>query len=156
LSPGVEPAIATYRYETFVRRKGWSLSCCAPFERDRFDRDDTPYVAAIDNDDAVCGCARVLGTHRPYLLSEEFSDVMGGVTLPNCETVVELSRLAAELLDARQARQLTRTLLAAGVQCAVEQVATRLITLSPARRRATVASNERQRVSGRAAADYRW
>ncbi|SIT40106.1 Acyl-homoserine-lactone synthase [Paraburkholderia ribeironis] len=136
LPPGVEPAIAAYRYEIFVRQKGWPLSCCAPFERDRFDRIDTRYVAALDNHDAVCGCARLLATHRPYLLSEVFSDVLGGVALPNSKTVVELSRFAARpppshSLDARQTRQLTRALLAACVQCAVEQGATRIITLSP-------------------------
>ncbi|WP_347333173.1 acyl-homoserine-lactone synthase, partial [Ralstonia pseudosolanacearum] len=69
LPEAVDAALAHYRHQIFVGQLGWQLPMAdGRFERDQYDRDDTVYVVARDADGAICGCARLLPTTRPYLL----------------------------------------------------------------------------------------
>jgi acyl homoserine lactone synthase len=90
--------LARYRHRVFVRELGWELPDCgarAEEERDQFDAADTLYVIARHAEHGVCGCARLLPTTRPYLLSEVFSELAGAEGPPCSRTVWELSRFAA-------------------------------------------------------------
>ncbi|MEO7065484.1 MAG: acyl-homoserine-lactone synthase [Rhodanobacter sp.] len=92
-------ALARYRYRVFVEQLGWDLPVVdGCFERDQFDRSDTIYVIARDEDGSICGCARLLPTTRPYLLQELFPFLLAEPTQPPAQDDVwELSRFTANI-----------------------------------------------------------
>lgn len=133
-SPDLEKALAEYRYQIFIERLGWSLPVEDGLERDQFDHPDTLYVMTRDQGGAICGCARLLPTTEPYLLSEIFPHLLGGQPVPRSGDVWELSRFAAATITSGatvDAANNTRSLLAAAVKSAAQQGAKRLITVSP-------------------------
>ncbi|MBL8509853.1 MAG: GNAT family N-acetyltransferase, partial [Chitinimonas sp.] len=87
--------LARYRHRVFVEKLGWQLKCQDGLEFDQFDRPDTLYVVAQDQDDQVVGGARLLPTTRPYLLGEIFPQLLNGQPVPNSSDIWELSRFAA-------------------------------------------------------------
>jgi N-acyl-L-homoserine lactone synthetase len=134
LSPELEIALAEYRHKIFIERLGWSLPVEDGMERDQFDHSDTFYVVAREANGSICGCARLLPTTGSYLLGEVFPELLAGLPAPHAHDVWELSRFAAASADpdlAINAAANTHGLLAAAVACAIEQGATRLITVSP-------------------------
>ncbi|QXI47545.1 MULTISPECIES: acyl-homoserine-lactone synthase [Pseudomonas] len=136
LDASLRSAMAQYRYEVFVRQLGWKLDCEVDSEFDQFDRDDTVYILARDEQKQVVGVARLLSTATPYLLSEVFPELMAGQPLPASEQVWELSRFAA-VGDApcRAKRQISSpnaiALMQATLRCAAAHGARKLITVSP-------------------------
>ncbi|TFW02322.1 N-acylhomoserine lactone synthase [Oxalobacteraceae bacterium OM1] len=133
-APELEHALARYRHDIFIRRLGWKLPVDDGLERDQFDDPDTFYVLSRDAHGAICGCACLLPTTRPYLLSEVFPDLMGGAPLPNGPDVWELSRFSATPADPAcdvDPAANTRLLLAAVVESALHLGARRLISVSP-------------------------
>lgn len=134
LSAELDQAVAQYRHRIFIERLGWSLPVQNGVERDQFDRPDTVYVVSHDRNGAICGCARLLPTTKPYLLSKIFPQLMGGLPSPATDDVWELSRFAAVALAAGNrinAASNTKGLLAAVVSSAAKRGARRLITVSP-------------------------
>lgn len=99
LSTEIDNALARYRYRIFVEQLGWDLPVVdGCLERDQFDRSDTVYVIARDEDGSICGCARLLPTTRPYLLKELFPFLLAEPMQPPEEAGVwELSRFAANM-----------------------------------------------------------
>src|SRR4051812_19964745 len=87
--------LASYRYRVFVEKLGWELDTAKGEERDQFDRPDTVHVLALDDDDAPIGCARLLPTTAPYLLSDVFPQLLNGLAMPRSPQIWELSRFAA-------------------------------------------------------------
>jgi N-acyl-L-homoserine lactone synthetase len=136
LSPGLELALAAYRYEVFIETLGWQLPVENGLERDQFDRPDTLYVIARDANESVCGCARLLPTTQAYLLDEVFPGLMNGAPAPHASHVWELSRFSTKatgetaVLSRDEARRRFCVLFAAVVKAAMEQGATRLITFT--------------------------
>lgn len=127
-----QDAVAQYRHRIFIERLGWPLPVVDAMERDQFDRGDTVYVVGRDERGAICGCARLLPTTRPYLLSEVFPNLVPDSNPPCSPEVWELSRFAAAAGDAGAAAAISsRHLLAAAVAAARERGAARLITVSP-------------------------
>jgi acyl homoserine lactone synthase len=127
-----------YRHRVFVERLGWPLDSQQGCEYDRFDRDDTVYVALVDEQQAILGCARLLPTTRPYLLAEIFPQLLHGAELPRDPQVWELSRFAAMDFSRRSATPLaqfsssaTARLMQESMQCARRLGAARLVTVSP-------------------------
>ncbi|AJX34501.1 N-acylhomoserine lactone synthase BspI1 [Burkholderia oklahomensis] len=124
--------LGLYRHRVFVEQLGWKLpSASEGFERDQYDRDDTVYVVARDDDGEICGCARLLPTTRPYLLEELFPTLVADdMPLPQSATVWELSRFAANAEDPTGGGNpawAVRPMLAAVVECAVRLGAKQLI-----------------------------
>jgi acyl homoserine lactone synthase len=135
-SADIALAIAQYRHKIFIERLGWSLPVENGIERDQFDRTDTVYVIARNAQDEICGCARLLPTTRPYLLSEVFPHLLSGLPMPSNHEIWELSRFAAANVstnteDPETSAANTRRLLAAAVASAARYGAKRLITVSP-------------------------
>lgn len=128
---------AAYRYKVFVERLGWQLSTQDGIEQDQFDRSDTLYVVARNELGEVCGCARLLPTTRPYLLSEVFPQLLNGVPPPSFPEVWELSRFAAIDLNANTTSALGDSspivveLLKEAMACATARGANRLIMVVP-------------------------
>ncbi|HEV2609994.1 MAG TPA: acyl-homoserine-lactone synthase [Noviherbaspirillum sp.] len=134
LTPEFETALAQYRHKIFIERLGWSLPVDDGLERDQFDHPETIYVVTREPDGAICGCARLLPTTEPYLLSEVFRHLMHGQPVPKSRDVWELSRFAAASVKSDSpidAALNTRALLAEAVRTAAAHGAKRLITVSP-------------------------
>jgi len=137
-SRGLATELARYRHRVFVEMMGWELQCKDGLEFDQFDRADTRYVAARDDDGRINGCARLLPTTAPYLLAEVFPQLLNGLPAPCAPDVWELSRFAAVDLAQAAASPLGSYsspvavgLLKAALAAAAEQGATRVITVSP-------------------------
>lgn len=130
--------IARYRYRVFVEKLGWELQCVGGLEYDQFDRDDTVYVVAHDEEGDIVGLARLLPTTRPYLLGEVFPQLMNGQAIPECKTVWELSRFVALDFKAEATTGLMQfsspvavSLMHESIAVASRLGAERLITVSP-------------------------
>lgn len=136
LPPGLEASLASYRHKVFVQTLHWQLPCENELERDQFDRADTVYAVAVDTDGAVCGCARLLPTTKPYLLGEVFPELMNGVPVPCAYDVWELSRFStapsreATTLSREDARDRLCKLLATAIEIVTARGATRLIMVT--------------------------
>jgi len=136
LQSHVEGELAAYRHKVFVEHLGWDLPGAeSGLERDQFDRPDTVYVVAHDEQGQICGCARLLPTTQDYLLGSVFPHLMGG-QIPACSPEIwELSRYSTQAVSAQvpsrdAARERFRVLLRAVAHAAAELGAARLITFS--------------------------
>lgn len=139
LTADVMARLAHFRYRVFVETLGWDLPCQAGQELDQFDREDTLYLV-VREEERVVGTARLLPTHRPYLLGEVFPQLMCGMPLPNTPDIWELSRFTAVDLDERRVGNakvqfspspVTMELLRSTLKVAAEHGVQRLITVSP-------------------------
>jgi len=121
-----------YRYAVFVERLRWALPGAQNgLEIDQFDRPDTIHVMARNEGGHICGCARLLPTVRPYLLSEVFPQLMHGEPLPASDDIWELSRFSAsDLSNVASPTWICREVMAATVTCAIEVGAKRLIAVT--------------------------
>ena len=129
--------VAGYRHQVFVEQLGWALHTENGMESDQFDLPDTVYVTALDDQEHVSGCARLLPTTRPYLLGEVFPQLLNGLTPPCSPEVWELSRFAAVDLknqntspSGQVSSSVVRRLLEESVACATAHGAKRLITVT--------------------------
>ena len=136
LQSGMETQLAAYRHKVFVEQLGWKLPLAeAGLERDEFDRADTVYVIARDNQGKVCGCGRLLPTTKPYLLGSVFPQLMGEQPLPCSTEVWELSRYSTQTVEGNppsheESRRRFRVLLRTIVDTAIARGAQRLITFT--------------------------
>ena len=128
----------SYRYRVFVEALGWDLPCEPHCERDQFDHEHTLYVLACNGRGEIIGTARLLPTHRPYLLKEVFPQLMAGQALPQSAEIWELSRFAAvdlagdgQRVAGQFSSRIAVQLMEAVLRCAAEQGARQLITVSP-------------------------
>ncbi len=138
LSPDVFEGIARYRHKVFVETLGWELPVRAGLELDQFDRADTIYVAARQEDGRLVGAGRLLRTDRPYLLGEVFPQLMGDAEPPRRADIWELSRFAAVDFDDASVHPLRQFsspiavgLLREVLRLAAAHGVVRLITVSP-------------------------
>ena len=138
LRPDLYSKVAHYRHKIFVERLGWQLQTKDGGELDQFDRPDTIYVIAQDDEVQVIGCARLLPTLRSYLLSDIFPQLLNGMEPPRSPDVWELSRFSAVDLNCplhTVRHQFSSTtavrLLKESLDCAGSFGAKRLITVSP-------------------------
>lgn len=136
LKPELWQALLKYRYNVFVEKLGWHLDCAVDEELDQFDRDDTIYVVAQE-DAHIVGVARLLPTHKPYLLGEIFPQAIGTHPLPKAADIWEISRFAAVDLQhqACTGNSLSSptavALLHEVLRVAARNQASQLITVSP-------------------------
>lgn len=138
LRQGLYSKVAHYRHRVFIEQLGWQLPTLGEGEQDQFDRSDTVYVVAQDEDGHIFGCARLLPTTGPYLLSEVFPQLLNGLPRPCSPDIWELSRFASVDFNSRMTLPLGQysssiaiQLLRESIACAAEHGARRLITVSP-------------------------
>jgi acyl homoserine lactone synthase len=138
LPSGLYGSVARYRHRVFVEQLGWQLQTQDGHEIDQFDRPDTVYVVAQDDDGRVFGCARLLPTTRPYLLRDIFPQLLNGLAPPCTADVWELSRFSAVDLVGSATTPVGRFSSMVGIQllqeslaCAAAHGAKRVITVSP-------------------------
>jgi acyl homoserine lactone synthase len=135
---GLYESVARYRHKVFVEQLGWQLETQDGHEFDQFDRSDTIYVVAQDEEGHIFGCARLLPTSRPYLLGEIFPQLLNGLAPPCSPDVWELSRFSAVDLVGSATTPVGRFSSAVGIRllqeslaCAAAHGARRVITVSP-------------------------
>jgi len=138
LSPSLYADLGCYRHEVFVELLQWDLNTPEGIEQDQFDRQDTVYVVARNDEGRINGCARLLPTTKPYLLGEVFPELLNGLTPPSSSDVWELSRFAAvDVSDmpasprGQMSSPIAVALLRDAIQVAARLGAKRLITVSP-------------------------
>lgn len=138
MQPALLADMGRYRHQVFVEKLGWPLRCENSLEYDQFDRPDTVYVLKYEDRGHVGGFARLLPTTSPYLLSEVFSPLMGGQTMPSSPDIWELSRfttMAPEGVTGASQGQFSSPhaadFLSAVLDCAQRHGARKLITVSP-------------------------
>lgn len=101
LSAALEDNLGRYRHEVFIQQLGWQLDSTYALpqrEFDQFDQADTRHILALDPKGQVCGCARLLPTTQPYLLSEVFGFLCDQPS-PRSSDTWEVSRFAARALE---------------------------------------------------------
>ncbi|WP_347905802.1 acyl-homoserine-lactone synthase [Pseudomonas purpurea] len=101
LTPALHDDLGRYRHNVFVKQLGWELNTSSPLpdrEFDQFDHADTRYIIALDRDQRVHGCARLLPTTQPYLLSDVFG-FLCDQAVPRRSDTWEISRFAASALE---------------------------------------------------------
>jgi N-acyl-L-homoserine lactone synthetase len=138
LPEGYYGRVAHYRHRVFVERLGWQLDAHDGAESDEFDRPDTVYVAVEDERGDIVGCARLLPTTQPYLLSERFPQLLNGLAPPHDPAIWELSRFAVMDLNCRATTPLaqfasssTALLMREAMSVAANRGGRRLLTVSP-------------------------
>jgi len=138
LPAGYVARLARYRHRVFIEGLGWPLQASQGLEQDRFDAPSTVYVAVEDEAGQIVGCARLLPTLQPYLLSEVFPQLLPGAVPPRDARIWELSRFAAMDFSqpattplAQFSSSATARLMRGVLDCAARLGATRLITVSP-------------------------
>lgn len=138
MPPDLLNGMARYRYGVFVEKLGWELETRGGLELDQFDRSDTRYLIARNARGEIVGTARLLPTHRPYLLSSVFPQLLGDLPAPCTPRVWELSRFAAVDLRAGHCGPLgldvsptALALLGAAMRVAGRERARRLVSVSP-------------------------
>lgn len=138
LTRGLYTKLTRYRHTVFVERLGWPLEAEQGLECDQFDRPDTVYVIAQEDDGRISGCARLLPTTQAYLLSEVFPELLNGLPPPCSPDVWELSRFAAiDTTDSTPSplsqfsSSVAVALLREAIACAAMRGATQLISVSP-------------------------
>ncbi|AKA25011.1 acyl-homoserine-lactone synthase [Pseudomonas chlororaphis] len=101
LSPALRDDLGRYRHAVFVEQLGWQLPVGGGrpgYESDQFDHPGTRYTLALDGAQRIHGCARLLPTTEPYLLSEVFGFLCDR-PLPRQDDTWEISRFAASALE---------------------------------------------------------
>lgn len=138
LSADLYNQVSSYRHRVFIEMLGWQLNAQNGMELDQFDRPDTLYAVAQDDEGRVIGCARFLPTNQPYLLGEVFPQLLNGLPPPCAPDIWELSRFAAVDFENNTSSALGQfsspiaiELLQKSIAYASEHGAKRIITVSP-------------------------
>ncbi len=96
------------RYKAFVEDLGWKLATRNGLEIDQFDTDNTVYLIASDNGDAVTGSMRLIPTTEPHLMSDLFSELCD-MGVPRGADIWESSRTNIRP-DEPESRDMTQTM----------------------------------------------
>lgn len=83
--------VQALRKAIFVDHCGWQLRVEGDREVDEFDGPDAVHLA-LQDDDGLCGCFRLMRTDRPYLASTVFPDLAVTRPYPTSADTWEVSR----------------------------------------------------------------
>lgn len=131
--------LGQYRHKVFVDTLGWPLPVESQLEFDQFDRSDTLYLIAFNQNRQIIGTGRLLPCNKPYLLADVFPELMEGGSIPRGADVWELSRFASMDFSGEHTPQAAAQfhsptsplLLQAALDLAAQAGVSRLITVSP-------------------------
>lgn len=84
------------RARVFAGRLGWQVKIEYGRERDEYDALDPTYILALTEHGDVAGCARLLPTTGPTMLSQTFPQLLAGGRLRGKPTMVESSRFCVD------------------------------------------------------------
>ena len=84
------------RARVFQERMGWDVRVTNGRETDEFDELNPAYVISLDDDYQVVGCARLLQTTGPHMLSDVFFDILDGEPPLRSATIWESTRFCVD------------------------------------------------------------
>ncbi len=84
------------RARVFGERMGWDVNIQNGREIDEFDELDPAYVVSLDDSYNVIGCARLLQTVGPHMLSDVFYDILDGEPPLRSVTMWESTRFCVD------------------------------------------------------------
>lgn len=84
------------RARVFAGRLGWQVKIKQGRERDEYDALDPTYILALTEWGDVVGCARLLPTMGPTMLSQTFPQLLADGVLPGKHTMIESSRFCVD------------------------------------------------------------
>lgn len=82
------------RAKVFGERMGWEVAILSGMEIDGYDALSPHYMFVHDEQEALCGCWRIMPTVGPYMLRDTFGQLLYGQPAPSSHDVWELSRFA--------------------------------------------------------------
>lgn len=82
------------RAKVFGERMGWEVAILSGMEIDGYDALSPHYMVVHDEQEALCGCWRIMPTVGPYMLRDTFGQLLYGQPAPSSNDVWELSRFA--------------------------------------------------------------
>jgi acyl homoserine lactone synthase len=80
------------RAQVFGERRRWQVAILSGMEIDGYDALSPHYMLVHDEQDALCGCWRLMPTTGPYMLRDTFATLLQGRQAPTSSDVWELSR----------------------------------------------------------------
>ncbi|MDH5445018.1 MAG: GNAT family N-acetyltransferase [Gammaproteobacteria bacterium] len=83
-----------FRHHIFHDRLKWDVNSIGGMEYDEFDTLNPYHMIAVNHDQQVEACWRLLPTTGPYMLQKTFSQLLKGENAPSQNDVWELSRFA--------------------------------------------------------------
>ncbi|MBD8512839.1 GNAT family N-acetyltransferase [Photobacterium sp. WH77] len=89
--------LGRFRHDVFIKQLKWDLNITSleeGIENDEFDTESALYVIAYNENDKIVGCARLIPSYSPYLLSDVFPYLCDS-ELPRDIATWEISRFAA-------------------------------------------------------------
>jgi N-acyl-L-homoserine lactone synthetase len=89
-------AIHQLRYRVFKDRLDWDVAVSGGMEMDHYDILGPTYLALVDGDREVLGCARLLPTTGPNMLANTFPILLGDTPAPRAADVWESSRFCID------------------------------------------------------------
>jgi acyl homoserine lactone synthase len=84
------------RKRVFADRMGWDVTVRNGREMDEFDELDPAYIICLDDHYQVTGCARLLQTTGPHMLSDVFYDILDGEPPLRSVTIWESTRFCVD------------------------------------------------------------
>ncbi|MFG1428839.1 acyl-homoserine-lactone synthase [Roseixanthobacter glucoisosaccharinicivorans] len=84
------------RAQVFAGRLGWRVKIEQGRERDEYDALNPTYILALTDRGDVAGCARLLPTAGPTMLTQTFPQLLAGGQLRRNPTTVESSRFCVD------------------------------------------------------------
>jgi acyl homoserine lactone synthase len=126
------------RAKVFKHRLGWDVDVIGDLEQDRFDTLQPVYVLAVDDHDAVIGCARLLPATGPTMIQDVFPTLLRGCRLAAHTRMIESSRFCVdtEALHGgrgQRANIATMTLLSAIIEWTLANDMTEIVTVTDLR-----------------------
>ena len=84
------------RARVFQDRMGWDVTVRNDREIDTFDELDPAYIICLDEEYEVVGCARLLQTTGPHMLSDVFYEILDGEPPLRSATIWESTRFCVD------------------------------------------------------------
>lgn len=84
------------RARLFAGRLGWQVKIEYGRERDEYDALNPTYILALTDHGNLAGCARLLPTTGPTMLSQTFPQLLPGARLRGKSTMIESSRFCVD------------------------------------------------------------
>lgn len=84
------------RARVFAGRLGWQVKIEYGRERDEYDALSPTYILALTDHGNLAGCARLLPTTGPTMLSQTFPQLLSGARLRGKSTMIESSRFCVD------------------------------------------------------------
>lgn len=122
------------RYRVFKERLDWEVMVSGDLEIDHYDALNPIYFLSL-NENRVAGCARLLPSTGPMMLTHTFPTLLGTASAPSDQSVWESSRFAIDMTLASQNNHLgihtvTCELIAAGLIWGLDHGWTEVVTVT--------------------------